>query len=101
MHKVIKLRIYPNESQTQIIEQTLGTLRFLYNKYLEYNGKKITCKVDDMEDFCGIDSSCFIKYVTFYNKNECKSFSADVNEYLDISEQKFIVLDICDFYEEK
>ena len=37
MHKVIKLRIYPNEEQTQIIEQTLGTLRFLYNKYLEFN----------------------------------------------------------------
>ena len=36
-----------------------------------------------------------------YKKKECKSFSADVNEYLDISEQKFIVLDICDFYEEK
>ena len=77
------------------------TGKAIYGQYLEYNGKKITCKVDDMEDFCGIDSSCFIKYVTFYNKNECKSFSADVNEYLDISEQKFIVLDICDFYEEK
>ena len=39
MHKVIKLRIYPNAEQIQIIEQTLGTLRFLYNKYLEYNAK--------------------------------------------------------------
>jgi len=37
MHKVIKLRIYPNESQIQIIEQTLGTLRFLYNHYLAFN----------------------------------------------------------------
>ena len=77
------------------------TGKAIYGQYLEYNGKKITCKVDNMDDFCGIDSSCFIKYVTFYNKNECKSFSADVNEYLDISEQKFIVLDVCDFYEGK
>ena len=39
LHKVIKLRIYPNEKQMQIIERTLGTLRFLYNKYLEFNTK--------------------------------------------------------------
>ena len=37
LHRVIKLRIYPNESQIQIIEQTLGTLRFLYNHYLSFN----------------------------------------------------------------
>ena len=97
-----------NEAQKKDIEcpgfymlSSPVTGKVIYGQYLEYNGKKITCKVDNVEDFCGIDSTCFIKYVTFYNKNECKSFSAEVNEYLDLSEQKFIVLDICDFYEEK
>lgn len=32
--KVIKLRIIPNDNQIDIIEQTLGTLRFIYNQYL-------------------------------------------------------------------
>lgn len=75
--------------------------KYITGKYLEYNGNKITCKIDNLNDFAGIDDNCFIKYVSFYNKNECKSFTAKVNEYLDLSDEKFIVLDICDFYEEK
>ena len=77
------------------------TGKVIYGKYLEYDGKKITCKVDNLEDFSGIENNSFIKYITFFNKKECKSFSANVNEYLDLAEQKFLVLDICDFYEEK
>lgn len=77
------------------------TGKVIYGKYLEYDGKKITCKVDNLEDFSGIENKSFIKYITFCNKKECKSFSANVNEYLDLAEQKFLVLDICDFYEEK
>lgn len=77
------------------------TGKVIYGKYLEYDGKKITCKVDNLEDFSGIENNSFIKYITFCNKKECKSFSANVNEYLDLAEQKFLVLDICDFYEEK
>ena len=77
------------------------TGKVIYGKYLEYDGKKITCKVDNAEDFSGIENKSFIKYITFCNKKECKSFSANVNEYLDLAEQKFLVLDICDFYEEK
>ena len=77
------------------------TGKVIYGKYLEYDGKKITCKVDNAEDFSGIVNKSFIKYITFCNKKECKSFSANVNEYIDLSEQKFLVLDICDFYEEK
>ena len=77
------------------------TGKVIYGKYLEYDGRKITCKVDNPEDFSGIESKSFIKYITYCNKKECKSFSANVNEYIDLSEQKFLVLDICDFYEEK
>jgi hypothetical protein len=47
MHKIIKLRVYPNEAQTLIIEQTLGTLRYLYNKYtvICYDKEdELTCK---------------------------------------------------------
>lgn len=37
MIRSIKIRIYPNKTQSQIIEQTLGTLRYLWNTYLGYN----------------------------------------------------------------
>ena len=77
------------------------TGKVIYGKYLEYDGRKITCKVDNPEDFNGIEAKSFIKYITYCNKKECKSFSANVNEYIDLAEQKFLVLDICDFYEEK
>ena len=77
------------------------TGKVIYGKYLEYDGRKITCKIDKPEDFSGIECKTFIKYITFCNKKECKSFSANVNEYLDLADQKFLVLDICDFYEEK
>ena len=35
--KVCKIRIYPNKTQEYIINRTLGTCRFIYNKYIEYN----------------------------------------------------------------
>ena len=77
------------------------TGKVIYGKYLEYDGRKITCKIDNIDDFSGIENKTFVKYVTFCNKKECKSFSAEANEYLELAEQKFLVLDICDFYEEK
>ena len=63
MHKVIKLRIYPNEEQTQIIEQTLGTLRFLYNKYLEYNCKLYQAYKDGLVDKGFIGRMKFYKHI--------------------------------------
>ena len=63
MHKVIKLRIYPNEDQIQIIEQTLGTLRFLYNKYLEYNIKLYQAYQDGLVDKGFIGRMKFYKYI--------------------------------------
>lgn len=75
--------------------------KFIYGKYLEYNGNKITCKIENDDDFLGIENNSIINYVSFYNNQECKTFSAKVNEYLELSNQKFIVLDVCDFYEEK
>ena len=50
MYRVIKLRICPNEEQTKIIEQTLGTLRFLYNKFLDYNDKLYQAYQDGLVD---------------------------------------------------
>ena len=35
MHKVYKLRIYPNKSQTKLINKTLDCYRWVSNKYLE------------------------------------------------------------------
>ena len=37
MIKSIKLRIYPNKTQLNIINNTLGACNFVKNKYLEYN----------------------------------------------------------------
>ena len=37
MTKTLKIRVYPNKEQISIIEQTLGTLRYIWNTYLEYN----------------------------------------------------------------
>ena len=62
-HKVIKLRIYPNKDQIQIIEQTLGTLRLLYNQYLEYNGKLYQAYKDGLVD------RGFTSRISFYKHN--------------------------------
>ena len=37
MYKVCKIRIYPNQHQVEVIKQTLGACRYMYNAYLEYN----------------------------------------------------------------
>ena len=37
MYKVCKIRIYPNQHQIEVIKQTLGACRYVYNAYLEYN----------------------------------------------------------------
>ena len=37
MIKTVKLRIYPNKSQINIINNTLGCCRYIYNKYIESN----------------------------------------------------------------
>ena len=63
MHKVIKLRIYPNEEQTQIIDQTLGTLRFLYNKYLDYNAKLYQAYKEGLVDKGFISRMSFYKHI--------------------------------------
>lgn len=36
MFKTVKLRLYPNEAQKQMIENTFGACRFLYNEYINY-----------------------------------------------------------------
>ena len=61
--QVIKLRIYPNAEQSQIMEQTLGTLRFLYNKYLEYNGKLYQAYKDGLVDKGFIGRMKFYKHI--------------------------------------
>ena len=75
------------------------TGKFISGKSLEYDGHKITCHIKDINAFEGIEKDTNIQYFTYSNKDECKSFSAIVNDYLDLQNEKFIVLDICDFYE--
>jgi len=76
------------------------TGNFVSGKYLEYDGKRITCQIDNLEDFTGIEKNTSIRYVTYSNQFECKSFSAVVNDYLEFPNEKFIILNICNMYEE-
>lgn len=39
MKKVCKIRIYPNNSQIKLINETLGCCRYVKNLYIEYNRK--------------------------------------------------------------
>ena len=39
MKKVCKIRIYPNNSQIKLINETLGCCRYVKNLYIEYNQK--------------------------------------------------------------
>lgn len=40
MYRTIKLRIYPNASQREIIDKTLRGCNFVWNKYIEFNNKR-------------------------------------------------------------
>ena len=35
MHRAVKYRMYPNETQAQLIDRTIGCARFIYNQMLE------------------------------------------------------------------
>ena len=39
MKKVCKIRFYPNKSQIDLINETLGCCRYVSNKYIAYNEK--------------------------------------------------------------
>lgn len=39
MNKGVKFRIYPNKEQQNLINQTLGCCRFIYNKGLDMRNK--------------------------------------------------------------
>lgn len=39
MNKGVKFRIYPNKKQQNLINQTLGCCRFIYNKGLDMRNK--------------------------------------------------------------
>ena len=64
MFKVCKIRIYPNQTQKQIITQTIGACRFVYNLYLEYNQKRYK---ETGEFLSGYD---FAKLLTEVKKTE-------------------------------
>lgn len=49
MNKSIKLRIYPNKTQLEIINKTLDACRFIKNKYLKYN----ISRYDEDKSFVG------------------------------------------------
>ena len=64
MIKTVKLRIYPNKSQINIINGTLGCYRYIYNKYIEFN--IISYKTSGKFVF-GYD---FSKYINWLKKND-------------------------------
>ena len=64
MIKTVKLRIYPNKSQINIINGTLGCCRYIYNKYIEFN--IISYKTSGKFVF-GYD---FSKYINWLKKND-------------------------------
>jgi transposase len=58
-----KMRIYPNNTQKQTINQTLGHCRYVYNKMLERNQKvyKRRCFPRERSDIKDILKSCHLK----------------------------------------
>ena len=48
MEKAFKYRIYPNKKQKQILAETFGCVRFIYNHYLN---KRIKLYKSDKESF--------------------------------------------------
>ena len=66
MHKVCKIRIYPNSSQMDLINRTLGCCRFIKNKYIEFN--QLAYKQN--KEF--ISGYTFSKYLNQTKKNSPK-----------------------------
>lgn len=52
INKAYKLRIYPNKQQSELIDRTIGSSRFVYNYYLD---KKIKLYSETKESFSKID----------------------------------------------
>lgn len=64
MLKSVKLRIYPNATQLEIITEILDACRFVKNKYLEYNINRH----NNNEDF--ISSNEFVKLINELKKED-------------------------------
>ena len=64
MIKTVKLRIYPNKSQINTINNTLGCCRYIYNKYIESN---INAYKTSNKFISGYD---FSKYINWLKKND-------------------------------
>ena len=56
MFRAIKIRLYPNKQQEQVINKILGCYRFVYNHMLalkqqEYNDNKINLSLKDLSKY--------------------------------------------------
>lgn len=69
MIKSIKLRIYPNKTQLEIINKNLDACRFVKNKYLEYNINSY----DNGKGFIGAYK--FISIITELKKEDDDKYS--------------------------
>ena len=75
MHKVYKLRIYPNTSQTKLINKTLDCCRWVSNKYLE---EEIRHYIETGEFLTGYD---FEKIINRMKKTDEYSWIAKYNAH--------------------
>lgn len=64
MYKSYKCRIYPNKSQSELLDKTFGCARFVYNKCLDYKQKQFK------ENNKNLSTYDLINYCTKILKNE-------------------------------
>lgn len=58
-HKVLKIRIYPNQDQTILINKTFGSCRKLYNEHLQE--RKWTCPKCETSHICDVNAAINLK----------------------------------------
>ena len=85
MNKCYKLRIYPNKTQIDIINGTLGCCNWVKNKYLEMNMK---LRKENKSFMGGYD---FSKYINNLKKNNPQAF--DMLKYVDVDYSKKKVIE--------
>ena len=73
MNKAIKIRVYPNQNQKEVLDKTFGCCRFIYNKMLEERIQSYTELKDDK------DSLYSYKYKTEKEYKQAYPFLKEVD----------------------
>ena len=88
-HKAYKFRIYPNESQKQQIEKTIGCCRFVFNKILERRTKAYRRRHESISKYDCIKLLPYMKqWNPFLSRVDSIALQASV-EHLDDAYQGF------------